>query len=151
GPALGPWEKLSVTLGSSAPPPPVDAGAPPPPPPPPPPSSGLRVVAYLPNYSGSYRDWAQRINFAKMTHLNLAFALPNGSNDWSMGASDQDVKALVDKAHAAGTKVLASLGGGGGDQAVIARYRDAWNIDDLVNKLDAFVSAHDFDGVDVDI
>jgi chitinase len=111
----------------------------------------LRVVAYLPNYSGSYSDWATKIDFTKMTHLNLAFATATSNNDWDMGASDADVKALVDAAHAAGTKVLASLGGGGGDQTVIARYQDTSQIPDLVTKLDAFVAAHDFDGVDVDI
>jgi hypothetical protein len=68
-----------------------------------------------------------------------------------MGASDADVKALVDAAHAKGTKVLASLGGGGGDQTVIARYKDPSQIPDLVSKLDAFVAAHQLDGVDVDI
>src|SRR5262249_56123999 len=92
--------------------------------------------------SGSYGDWATRIDFNKMTHLNLAFAKPDDNNDWNMGASDGDVAALVGAAHAAGTKVLASLGGGGGDQAVIARYRDAGNIDDLVARLDDFVTAH---------
>jgi hypothetical protein len=113
--------------------------------------AGPRVVAYLPNYSGSYASWASRIDFTKMTHLNLAFALATATNDWDMGASDADVKALVDAAHAAGTKVAASLGGGGGDQSVIARYKDPSQIPDLVAKLDAFVAAHGFDGVDVDI
>ncbi len=115
------------------------------------PASTTRVVAYLPNYSGSYGDWAKKIDFKKMTHLNLAFALANGNNGWDMGASDQDVKALVTAAHAAGVKVLASLGGGGGDQTVIARYKNANNIDELVDKLDQFVAAHDFDGADIDI
>jgi GH18 family chitinase len=109
------------------------------------------VVAYLPNYSGSYSNWAHSINFDKMTHLNLAFATANGGNGWDMGASDGDVKALVDAAHAAGVKVLASLGGGGGDQSVIARYQNSANIVPLVANLDAFVSAHNLDGVDVDI
>lgn len=118
---------------------------------PPPPSSGVRVVAYLPNYSGSFASWAKSINFSKMTHLNLAFATANSQNGWSMGASDADVKALVDAAHKAGVKVFASLGGGGGDQTVIARYKTASNIDPLVANLDAFVSAHNFDGVDIDI
>ncbi len=68
-----------------------------------------------------------------------------------MGASDADVKAIVDAAHAAGTLVLASLGGGGGDQSVIARYRTPSNIDDLVAKLDAFLKAHNLDGADIDI
>jgi GH18 family chitinase len=120
-------------------------------PPPPPPSNGLRVVAYLPNYSGSYGSWAQTIDFTKMTHLNLAFALATSSNGWDMGASDADVKALVDAAHAKGVKVLASLGGGGGDQSVITRYKTAANIDPLITSLDAFVAAHNFDGVDIDI
>lgn len=110
-----------------------------------------RVVAYLPNYAGSYSDWAAKIDFTKMTHLNLAFATATTSNGWDMGASDADVKAIVDAAHAAGTKVMASLGGGGGDQTVIAQYKDSSQVPALVANLDAFVAAHDFDGVDVDI
>lgn len=110
-----------------------------------------RVVAYLPNDAGSYSDWAARIDFSKMTHLNLAFALATTDGDWDMGASDADVKALVDTAHAAGVKVLASLGGGDGDQTVIAQYQDASQVPALVSNLDTFVSTHDFDGVDIDI
>jgi len=131
------------------PPPPSDDAAPTPDSGPPVPR--VRIVAYLPNWSGSYGDWARRIDFAKMTHLNLAFATPDGNNDWSMGADDDDVRALVAAAHAAGTQVLASLGGGGGDQRVIARYRDAGNIGPLVDKLAGFVSRLGLDGVDIDI
>lgn len=110
-----------------------------------------RVVAYLPNYSGSYADWAKKIDFTKMTHLNLAFATADGNNAWNMGASDADVAALVTAAHAAGTRVLASLGGGGGDQTVIRQFQNGANVAPLVKNLDAFVTAHAFDGVDVDI
>ena len=115
------------------------------------PSSGTRVVAYLPNYSGSYATWAQTINFSKMTHFNLAFATATTGNGWDMGASDSDVATLVKAAHAAGVKVIASLGGGGGDQTVIAQFQNAGNVPTLVGNLDSFVSSHDFDGVDVDI
>ena len=111
----------------------------------------VRVVGYLPNYSGSYADWAGKIDFTKMTHLNLAFASATGSNDWDMGAQDDEVKAIVDAAHKAGVKVLPSLGGGGGDQSVIARYKDPNNIDPLVANLDAFITKFNFDGADVDI
>ena len=86
-----------------------------------------------------------------MTHLNLAFASADSSNGWDMGASDSDVQALVTAAHAAGTKVIASLGGGGGDQSVIAQYKDPSNLPALISSLDTFVSSHDFDGVDIDI
>jgi GH18 family chitinase len=108
-------------------------------------------VGYLPNYHGSYAAWAAQIDFHKMTHLNLAFALANTQNGWSMGASDADVKALVDAAHAAGVKVLPSLGGGGGDQTVIKQFKTASNIQPLVDNLDAFIKKYDFDGADVDI
>jgi chitinase len=110
-----------------------------------------RVVAYLPNYSGSYASWARTIDFRKITHLNLAFATANGGNGWDMGASDADVAALVTAAHAAGTRVLASLGGGGGDQSVIAQFKNAGNVPALVSNLDAFVLSHGLDGVDIDI
>jgi GH18 family chitinase len=120
-----------------------DAGKPPPP--------GPRLVAYLPNYAGSYSQWATSIDFSKMTHLLLAFATATSSNGWDMGASDSDVKALVNAAHAAGVKVIPSLGGGGGDQSVIAQYNDPNNVVPLVKNLDAFVAAHDFDGVDIDV
>jgi chitinase len=47
--------------------------------------------------------------------------------------------------------VLASLGGGGGDQSVIGAYKTASNIAPLVANLDAMVSAMNLDGVDVDL
>jgi chitinase len=114
-------------------------------------NSGLKAVAYLPNYSGSYSSWAAKLDFNKLTHLNLAFAMATDSNGWDMGASDADVKALVDKAHAAGVKVLASLGGGGGDQTVIARYKTASNIAPLVDNLAKFLDRLNLDGADLDI
>ena len=112
---------------------------------------GPLLVGYLPNYNGSFASWAKKLSFAKMTHLNLAFALATSANQWDLGASDADVKAIVDAAHAAGVKVLASLGGGGGDQTVIARYNDAASVTPLVDNLDAFLAAHNLDGADIDI
>ena len=111
----------------------------------------LKVVGYLPNYHGGFATWAAKLDFTKMTHLNLAFAQATTGNDWNMGASDSDVKAIVDKAHAAGVKVLASLGGGGGDQSVIAQYKTASNITPLVDNLDKFLARLNLDGADIDI
>src|SRR5258708_453526 len=73
----------------------------------PPPTSAIRVIAYLPNYRGSYGDWAHMIDFHKMTHLNLAFATATAQNGWALGAADAHVKALLDAAHAPGTRLLA--------------------------------------------
>jgi chitinase len=116
-----------------------------------PPTKGTRLVGYLPNYNGSYASWAKKLDFTKMTHLNLAFALATSTNQWDMGASDADVKAIVDAAHAAGVKVLASLGGGGGDQTVLGRYNDPNSVGPLVDNLDAFLARHGLDGADIDI
>jgi len=113
--------------------------------------SGLHDVGYNPNYNGSYATWAKKLSFSKMTHLCLAFALANTSNQWNMGASDADVKAIVDAAHAAGVKVLASLGGGGGDQTVLKQYNNASSVGPLVDNLDTFLMAHNLDGADIDI
>lgn len=111
----------------------------------------VRLVAYLPNYAGTFSMWAKKIDFTKVTHLNLAFVLATATNGWNMGASDQDVKAIVDAAHAAGVKVLASLGGGGGDQTVLGRYNTPSNVDPLVQSLDQLLTAHNLDGADIDI
>ena len=113
----------------------------------------IKVVAYLPSYSGSFASWATKIDFNKMTHLNLAFAtIKDGTNDWNFGgAKDADVTTLVDAAHAKGVKVLVSLGGAAGDISIINRYHTASNIDPMVVSLDALVTRLNLDGVDVDI
>ena len=105
---------------------------------------------YLDNWSGTFANWATKIDFTKMTHLNLAFATVTGTNNWNLG-STSDVQAITAAAHAKNVKVLASLGGGGGDQTVISAYRSASNIAPLVASLDTMVKAMNLDGVDVDL
>jgi GH18 family chitinase len=56
----------------------------------------------------------------------------------------------VTAAHAAGVKVILSVGGGGGDQRIIQFYNAGLSAE-LANSLDKFVAAHGFDGVDLDI
>ena len=108
---------------------------------------------YLPNWSGSYASWATKIDFTKMTHLDLAFGVikNQNTNDWSMGASDADVKTLAAAAHAKGVKVLVSIGGASDDIYIINRYKTEANIDPLVANLYAMVNRLDLDGVDVDV
>ena len=53
-------------------------------------------------------------------------------------------------AHAHGVKVLASIGGGGGDQLII-QYYNAGLSDPLVASLDTYMKKHKLDGVDVDL
>jgi chitinase len=109
-----------------------------------------KVVMYLPNWNGSFASWATKVDFNKMTHLNLAFGTVNGNN-WSLGASDSDVKTLAAAAHAKNVKVLVSIGGADDDIGIINQYHTESNIAPLVANLDAFITRLDLDGVDVDL
>jgi GH18 family chitinase len=112
----------------------------------------IKVVMYLPNWNGSYSSWATKVDFNKMTHLLLAFGtVDSGTNNWSMGASDDDVKAMAAAAHAKNVKVLVSIGGADDDIGIITRYQTQSNIAPLVANLDALVGRDDLDGVDVDL
>jgi chitinase len=66
------------------------------------------------------------------------------------GQSDADIATIVTAAHAAGAKVVLSIGGGGGDQRII-QFCNAGLSMEMVNSLDKFVATYGFDGVDLDI
>lgn len=118
------------------------------------PSTGIpdyKVVMYLPNWSGSFASWATKLDFSKMTHLDLAFGTIKGnSNDWGL-AADADVKALAKAAHDKNVKVLVSIGGASDDLGIINRYKTESNIKPMVANLMALVERCDLDGVDVDV
>jgi chitinase len=121
--------------------------------------ASTRLVGYLPDYEGSYGTYAHTLDFSKMTHLNLAFGNPPRCNGtctassnmtFSLGQSDADIAAVVNAAHAAGLKVILSIGGGGGDQLILQFYNAGLSTQ-LVNSLSNYLNAHNLDGVDVDI
>jgi chitinase len=119
------------------------------------------LVGYLPAYKGaSLANLIHGLDLSSVTHLSLAFGDPpqcNGActsqSDMTFslkGQSDTDIDAVVNAAHAAGVKVLLSIGGGGGDQRIIQFYNAGLSAE-LVASLNTFVRAHKLDGVDVDI
>ncbi|HEY4105286.1 MAG TPA: glycosyl hydrolase family 18 protein [Polyangiaceae bacterium] len=110
-----------------------------------------KVVMYLPNWNGSFSSWATKIDFTKMTHLNLAFGVIKNTNDWDLGASDDDVKTLAAAAHAKNVKILVSIGGADDDIGIINAYGNESNIDPMVANMDSFISRLNLDGVDVDL
>jgi chitinase len=120
----------------------------------------LLVEYFFADKGKHYADYAKQISFTKMTHLYLAFGDPpkcdgtcNAKSDVMFsikGQSDADIAAMVAAAHAAGVKVVLSIGGGGGDQRIIQFYNAGLSTE-LVNSLDKFVAAHGFDGIDLDI
>jgi len=109
----------------------------------------MRVVGYLPNWYGSYADWATRIDFSRVTHVNLAFALGDDNGYLELAPGDE-IDAFVAAAHAAGVKVFPSLCGGGGDGRIAPHYQPG-EVDAFVDHILEFVEAHDLDGIDVDV
>src|ERR1700677_609631 len=118
-------------------------------------------VGYLPDYKGvSFTDYASKIDFSHMTHLNIAFGNPPKCSGPCTVASDMtfsvksqtdaDVDAVVKRAHAAGVKVLLSIGGGGGDQLILQFY-NAGLSQALTTSLSSYLKAHNLDGADIDI
>jgi GH18 family chitinase len=64
--------------------------------------------------------------------------------------TDDALKIIVDAAHAHGTKVLASLGGDGGDRTYMQFYNAGLSVQ-IADAVAAYVQKHNLDGVDVDI
>lgn len=125
------------------------------------PATQPHLIAYL--FAGretNYTTLVKTIHFGKITDLELAFADPpkcegvcTAASDMRFsidGETDADIDAMVSAAHAAGVRVVASIGGGGGDQRIIQFY-NAGLSEPLVASLQTFVSAHRIDGVDLDI
>jgi chitinase len=112
-----------------------------------------KVVAYVPNWI-DLKSFAEAIDYAKLTHINIAFENPtNEAGDLSFSSKDE---ALIGKAHANHVKVLVSIGGGAAsdDKTLKSRYFDLigdTKRDAFAAKLAAYVEAHHFDGLDVDI
>lgn len=112
-----------------------------------------KVVAYVPNWI-DLKAFAETIDYAKLTHINVAFENPiNASGDLSFNDSD---RALIVTAHANKVKVLVSIGGGSasGDKVLKSRYFDLLTEGKragFATKIADYVTSHEFDGLDVDI
>lgn len=112
-----------------------------------------KIVAYLPNWI-DLKAYAPQIDYEKLTHINIAFENPvNENGTLPFNAENQ---LLITQAHAHGVKILVSIGGGSAseDKAMRARYFELISPAKragFVAQLAAYVSAHDFDGLDVDL
>ena len=112
------------------------------------------VVAYVPNWIEDFRTYTTTIDYAKVTHLNLAFENP-ADDEGNLSFNEADM-ALIDEAHAKGVKVLVSLGGGGAaaNSDLMKRYFlliSPSRLPAFVRRLSDYVKAHDLDGLDIDL
>jgi hypothetical protein len=111
----------------------------------------LRTVVYLPEYRGALSTWSAKLDFSRITYLNLCFAAVDAGGNVSY--KDQGLDAFVSAAHAKGGKVCMAIGGAtvidnGGVYATILQdgSRDAF-----VGKLTQYAVDHQLDCIDVDL
>ena len=112
-----------------------------------------KMVAYLPNWI-DLTTFADTIDYAKITHINLAFENP--VDDKGNLSFDSKDAVLIAKAHAHHVPVLISIGGGSasGDKVLMHRYFDLLTgakRAGFVARIAEYVTHHGFDGLDVDI
>lgn len=112
-----------------------------------------KMVAYVPNWI-ELSLFSSRIDYDRITHINLAFENPaNAEGDLAFSGKNDP---LIVRAHEHHVPVLISIGGGAvaGDKTLLARYFDLLTDAKragFVAKLAAYVTQHNFDGLDVDL
>ena len=117
------------------------------------PAAEKKVVAYVPNWV-DLNAFSETIDFASLTHINLAFENPvNAEGDLSFNKKNE---VLITQAHAHNLPVLISIGGGAasGNKTLLNRYFSLiseTNRAAFVARLAAYLVQHHFDGLDVDI
>jgi chitinase len=124
-----------------------------------------KVIGYIASFT-DMKAAIDKTDLSKLTHINLSFTNPNAQGKLvdngvmtcmpgrvGGNASVSDVRYVIDKAQAAGVKVLASVAGG-----VIPACSGNWetllqpaNRQALVDNLIAFMEEFGLDGIDVDI
>jgi chitinase len=124
-----------------------------------------KVIGYIASFT-DMKAAIDKTDLSKLTHINLSFTNPdargkladNGVMTCMPGVSDEnvsiaDVRYVINKAQAAGVKVLASVAGG-----VIPACSGNWetlllpaNRQVLVDNLIAFMEEFGLDGIDIDI
>jgi GH18 family chitinase len=125
------------------------------------------IIGYLPTFKGPMAAHLDMVDLSKLSQIDIAFVnpAPDGAivRDGALAcevkpvngsaATLDDLRAVVSRAHAAGVKVVASLGGG-----VIPACAGDWR--DLLSpamrpvveaNLLAFVRDFDLDGLDIDL
>ncbi|KAJ2458638.1 hypothetical protein GGF42_001949, partial [Coemansia sp. RSA 2424] len=108
--------------------------------------SSRYVVAY---YQTWKRQSLMNIDWAKITHLNVAHAIPTDSGDFTFDG-EWFLPTLVHDAHKQQTKISLSIGGWTGSNRLSTIMRDTHKRATLIRAIGTFVEKHELDGVDID-
>lgn len=106
----------------------------------------FRIIGYLPGRQDLVSS-AKSIDFAKITHLNIAFINPDSTG---VLTGTDNLKEVAELAHAKGVKIMASIGGGGAPHyypSFLAGEKKTKLISGLVN----LAVDNNLDGIDVDL
>ena len=118
-------------------------------------STEARVVGYFPYYRFSLND---KIQYCKVTHLNIAFANPQIDGTIVLPGSSGDLlKSVMDTARSQNSniKIYISLAGGALSDQVSNTWKNFLSSPQdrpiLIEKIVSYVLENGFDGVDVDL
>lgn len=106
----------------------------------------FRVVGYVSPWGTTTPD-ISKVDFSKITHLNIAFVNPDSTGNLILPPG---FDTLISRAHENNVKVLASIGGGMHNPHYVTLLADA-NRPALVQKLIQLSIDHSLDGIDVDL
>jgi GH18 family chitinase len=110
--------------------------------------NGFRSIGYLPSWAGNVNT----VQYNKLTHINYAFALPNGNGTLQAIPDPAKLTSLVNNGHANGVKVALSIGGwnNGDTTAFEALAGGAGTRTTFVDNVVSVVNQYNLDGVDID-
>jgi chitinase len=108
--------------------------------------AAFRIVGYV----GDLDAAVSQVRFDKLTHVNYAFLVPNADGTVADLANPWKLDEVATRAHAAGVKILISVGGWGWDSQFEAFAADPAARTAFVGLLRTFVADHGIDGVDID-
>lgn len=100
------------------------------------------IVGYVPNWAGN----PTYIQYSKVTHINYSFA--ECTTNGGLNCDTTYLNSVVSKAHAAGVKVLISLGGASNGGNMTKAMRNARLL--LTTNIENFVQNWNLDGADID-
>ena len=110
----------------------------------------FKIVGYFPYYRFDYAD---QIEFDKLTHVNISFANPT-NNQGNLSVGGEDIDPIVEMAHDAGAEVFVALAGG----ALTSSWASAWEHlqkpqyrSSFIHKIVNYCYQHDLEGIDVDL
>ena len=109
-------------------------------------ASSFKVIGYLPSWAGD----VTQVQYSKLTHIDYAFLIPTSSGGYEAIDDPSKLSSMVSLAHAAGTKAMISVGGGGGGDGFAGIVASSANITTFVNSMVSFTNQYNLDGVDID-